>query len=277
MLNVEEMIQLKNTYGFTYQKIANLSGVPLGTVQKVLGKITSCPRYDTLDAISKVLEPYVTDKVKEEAIDYYQPSSGLFAYLPSKEQGEFTVEDMKTLPEIAGIELIDGIIYVNGMRYTGESMEDIRMFSPSIKHQEISGELSFQLRFYIKSNEGDCKVFEAPLDVQSAKAEDFTKNLIQPDVLIVCDKNKLANGKYIVGAPDFVVEILSQSNRMDYIKSKVRRYRLDGVREYWELDPEDRIVTKVLFEEGRFETYSFDDAIPVHIFNGECVINLGEF
>ncbi|WP_330376299.1 hypothetical protein [Butyrivibrio sp. AE3004] len=45
-MTLQEMIDRKNELGLTYEQIARLSGVPVGTVQKVLGGITKSPRYD---------------------------------------------------------------------------------------------------------------------------------------------------------------------------------------------------------------------------------------
>ena len=54
-MTIREMQERKKELGYTYAQIAELSGVPVGTVQKVLGGITLTPRYETLMALEKVL------------------------------------------------------------------------------------------------------------------------------------------------------------------------------------------------------------------------------
>ena len=68
-------------------------------------------------------------------------------------------------------------------------------------------------------------------------------NLVQPDVTVVCDRDKLSNGKRCIGAPDWVIEVVSPSTENnDYIR-KLMKYSMAGVREYWIIDPKnDRIV-----------------------------------
>ena len=60
---------------------------------------------------------------------------------------------------------------------------------------------------------------------------------------------------------------------MDTMK-KYKKYNKAGVREYWVISPELEkvIVTRFDLDEDQKE-YSFDDDIPVGIWNGECVIN----
>ena len=105
-----------------------------------------------------------------------------------------TVADMEALPEGTRAELIDGVIY--------------DMAAPTIAHQEIVSFLTWKIRDYIYSKNGKCKVFPSPFDVQLDK-DDYT--LVQPDISVICDKDKLSNGKRCVGAPDWVIEVVSPS------------------------------------------------------------------
>ena len=81
-MTVQEMRERKKELGFTYSQIAELSGVPLGTVQKVLGGITTTPRYETLMALEQVLG-------ESEGMFLREPKS---AYL-TKSQGDYTLDD----------------------------------------------------------------------------------------------------------------------------------------------------------------------------------------
>ncbi len=66
-------------------------------------------------------------------------------------------------------------------------------------------ELLVNIRAYLKKKGGDCQVFPAPFDV---KLSTIPLTIVQPDILVVCDRNKL-DGNRCNGAPDFVIEIVS--------------------------------------------------------------------
>ena len=105
-----------------------------------------------------------------------------------------TLEQYEALPENRRAEVFDGIAY--------------DMASPSQEHQTISMELSTILNTYLKSKDGPCRVFHAPFDV---KLNDTPLTIVQPDLMIVCNKDKL-DGKRCNGAPDFIIEIVSPGN-----------------------------------------------------------------
>ena len=118
-----------------------------------------------------------------------------------------TLEQYDKYPDQKRIEVFDGIIY--------------DMASPSQEHQTILTELLVTIRNYIKSKNGNCSVFPAPFDV---KLSDTPLTIVQPDILIVCDKNKL-DGKRCNGAPDFIIEIVSPNNASDDYIRKLYYYK----------------------------------------------------
>ena len=161
---------------------------------------------------------------------------------------------MTDLPEHC--ELIDGYIYE---KYGSTSAE--MSAAPNTLHQRISGEIFAEIRDYIKNNHGKCAYFHAPFDVRLNEY-----NTVQPDILVVCDPDKIDN-KRCVGAPDWVIEILSPSNENLDMKKKMFLYRNSGVREYWIVDPEDENVLVYVF--GKPNTigfYTFNDEITVNIY-----------
>ena len=179
-----------------------------------------------------------------------------FAYITRKKQGEYTIDDINTLPEDYRVELIDGVIY--------------DMASPTRSHQDLTGELFFLLKSYIRENHGACKIYLSPLDVQ---LDCNNRTLVQPDLLIVCDHSKLKDFG-IFGAPDYVVKVLSPSTRKKDLGIKFTKYEHAGVREYWIIDPEQEKVLVYDFSKEVYPViYSFTDKIPVGIFNGRCVID----
>lgn len=169
-----------------------------------------------------------------------------------------TLEQYEALPEDTRAEVFDGQLYY--------------MSSPSQEHQTISMELSTILNTYIKKNQGSCKVFHAPFDV---KLNDTPLTIVQPDLMIVCDKNKL-DSKRCNGAPDFIIEIVSPSNPADDYIRKLYYYKNAGVREYWIVDPRRKIVTVNYFEGDVLNIqYSFESTIKVNIYE-DLYINFAE-
>ena len=76
--------------------------------------------------------------------------------------------------------------------------------------------------------------------------------VVQPDICIVCDPAKLADGKRCLGAPDLVIEILSPGNTKRDIDDKFRLYEEVGVSEYWIVRPEDKEVNIFVLEGNRY-------------------------
>ena len=67
-MTVEEMKQRKKELGYSNEKLSELSGVPLGTVQKVLAGVTRSPRYETLIALERGAKKK-TDRIGEALPD----------------------------------------------------------------------------------------------------------------------------------------------------------------------------------------------------------------
>lgn len=161
----------------------------------------------------------------------------------------FTLEQYEALPEDIRAEVFDGVIY--------------NMSSPSQDHQTISTELTTILNTYVKKSKGSCRVFHAPFDVMLS---DNPLTIVQPDLMIVCDKTKL-DGRRCNGAPDFIIEIVSPGNPADDYIRKLYYYKNYGVREYWIVDPRRKSVVVNYFEGNIFNvSYSFDSVIKVHIY-----------
>ena len=79
----------------------------------------------------------------------------------------------------------------------------------------------------------------------------------------------------IVGAPDLVIEVLSSNWYHDTVR-KLKKYKNAGVREYWIIMPEQKEVLVYFFDKSDApQYYSFEDSIPVHIWDGKCEIDFG--
>jgi len=142
------------------------------------------------------------------------------------------------------------------------------MASPTVVHQAILMELSTQFNNWLKGK--PCRVFAAPLDVRLFPKKDKSdKTVVQPDLLVVCDKSILAKGS-VNGAPDLIIEIVSPSNTHSELFLKYQYYLKAGVKEYWVIDPESKKVQVNIYENGRFNNTVFEDnaSIPVTILPG---------
>ena len=161
-----------------------------------------------------------------------------------------SLEQYEALPEDIRAEVFDGQLY--------------SMASPSQEHQTISIELLTILNTYLKNKKSPCRVFHAPFDV---KLFDEPLTIVQPDLMIVCDKNKL-DGKRCNGAPDFIIEIISPGKPTDDYIRKLYYYKNAGVREYWIVDPRTRKVIVYYLEQPDFqmEAYTFQDKVKVNIY-----------
>lgn len=131
----------------------------------------------------------------------------------------------------SGNEIIDGVAYIREPP------------SPSPLHQEVIVELCHQITIALQGKRG--RAYVAPLDIRLPKgstADDQIDTVVQPDLLIVCDLQKL-DERGIRGAPDWVGEVLSPSTARYDRTTKLAAYERAGVPEVWLIDPIDRAVT----------------------------------
>lgn len=168
--------------------------------------------------------------------------------MPLPRERIYTLEDIYALPDGERAELIDGQIYY--------------MAPPSRKHQSILGELFTIIKNYINSKGGSCEAYIAPFAVFLNEDD---RNYVEPDISVICDKSKLTD-KGCSGAPDWIIEVVSQSSRrMDYY-TKLFKYRTAGVREYWIVDPEKSRILVYDLEHEDVQEYSFTDQVKVNIY-----------
>ena len=151
-----------------------------------------------------------------------------------------TYGDYLTWPDHPRQELIDGVAYVREPP------------APSPCHQEMVGELFGQLWVALKGR--PCRVYVAPFDVRlpkSDEANELIDTVVQPDVFIVCDRQKL-DERGMRGGPDWVAEVLSPSTARHDQTVKLSAYERAGVREVWLIDPVDRTLTIYQLEAGYY-------------------------
>lgn len=169
-----------------------------------------------------------------------------------------TLEQYEALPEDKRVEVFEGVVY--------------DMASPSQIHQSISMQISTIINNYLLRKKGPCRIFSAPFDV---KLSDQPLTIVQPDIMVVCDKNKL-DEKLCNGSPDFIIEIVSPGNPADDYIRKLYYYKNYGVREYWIVDPRRKTITVNYFEGNIVSVqYPFDSTIKVNIYD-DLYINFSD-
>lgn len=127
--------------------------------------------------------------------------------------------------------------------------------APNISHQSVSGNFFGILYNIFQSKQ--CRLFSAPFDVvlldkkkSTPEKEIFT--IVQPDLCIICDEEKLADGKKCIGAPDLIIEILSPGNTEKEMNIKFDLYEEAGVLEYWMVSPEEKSVLMYVLQNGKY-------------------------
>ena len=150
--------------------------------------------------------------------------------------------------------------------------------APTSTHQRIASNIYIEFGNFLKKKA--CKPFFAPVDVR-LKGKPFRKRklrddeittVVQPDIIVVCDEDKLSDQRYIDGAPDLIVEILSPGNTKTETKYKFDLYEENGVLEYWVVYPEYKQVYKYLLNEneeyGKPVIYESGDNISSKVLKG---------
>ena len=184
--------------------------------------------------------------------------------LPAEKE-RYTFADVLTWDEDERIEIING--------------EAVMMAPPSRIHQKVSVAITSQLYNFLEGKK--CEVYPAPFGVRlfekDGDSPDDVDTMVEPDISVVCDKNKL-DKHGCKGAPDLVVEILSPSTLRHDRFVKLSLYQRAGVREYWIVEPETQTVQVYTLENGILHPRAFygpGDVAKVNVLEG-CFIELGK-
>ena len=158
-----------------------------------------------------------------------------------KKEKHYTYTDYLQWDDDVRYELIDGVAYIMG--------------SPSSIHQRISRKLTKQIDAYLDGK--PCELFYAPFDVR-LNADTFDDIVVQPDLLVVCDKTKIDKNSYN-GVPELIIEIVSPSTAsMDRVR-KYHLYRKAKVKEYWIIDPESKTANVYTLKDEDYVSNAYDE------------------
>jgi len=170
----------------------------------------------------------------------------------------FTYRDYKAWPEGERWELIHGEAYAMSP-------------APRRLHQNLVIQFAAQLDTFFSGK--PCRPHIAPVDVFLPEGDeklDDIQEVVQPDAFVVCDRTKLID-EGVLGAPDFIIEILSPSTAMKDQTQKRMLYEARGVREYWIVNPDTLEVFIYLLKGERYGLPTVADLrqpVPVSIFAG---------
>jgi Uma2 family endonuclease len=152
------------------------------------------------------------------------------------EKKKYTYEDYLKTPEDERYELIEGELLMTP--------------SPIPRHQRISGKLEFELRkFVTENNLGE--IFDAPCDVYLDN-----ENVVQPDILFISkERLNIIGEKNIQGAPDLVIEIISEDTAYRDLIQKKKLYARFGVKEYWIVIPGEELIEVYVLKDNAYMVY----------------------
>ena len=294
MDDIKNLKKRKKALGLTTAKLAYLAELPVGTVSKIMTGETRNPSYLTIEKLDNVLtheemifrinayREYLTRYLKEHgAEDFdqklvekkYRQEHNLsnapipFA-VPKKENDDIgnlaIAKDMRLdisffheIGEDKLLEIIDGKLIINE--------------APSLKHQMLVQNVGKVIDRFIDGNKGSCRMFNVGVNVYPD--EDNYSALI-PDIVVICDPDRIKDDG-IYGSPDWIIEITSPSTRHRDYNEKMHKYMGSGVREYWIVDLEkEKVTTYIEGEPMMAYIYSFDDDIPVYIYEGKLKLNI---
>lgn len=140
-------------------------------------------------------------------------------------------EFLQLTKDIEKVEYIDGEIYY--------------LAAPTPEHQAISYNIERKLGNYFEGKE--CRVYHAPLDVLLEDEDMGEKKIVQPDVMVICDKSKFTNTNYS-GVPTIVIEITSPSTAGHDNLIKLNLYQRFQVPEYWIVSPKNKTVSVYYYD-----------------------------
>ncbi|MBC8082951.1 MAG: Uma2 family endonuclease [Hymenobacter sp.] len=142
-----------------------------------------------------------------------------------------------------------------------------KMSAPTSQHQQLASDLHGIIWGHLKGK--PCRVFAAPFDVRllrnAGNGDAQVQTVVQPDLSIICDLSKI-DRRGCVGAPDWIIEIVSPSSLVLDTRTKFDLYAENGVAEYWIVFPgEQTVLAYTLGVNGEYElTGTYAEPGPMH-------------
>ena len=145
--------------------------------------------------------------------------------------------------------------------------------APNVEHQSISGNLHGRCHPFFRRKK--YRLFAAPFDVRlynrkkSLLENKEIHTVVQPDLCVICQPEFL-DKQGCNGAPDWIIEILSEGNSKKELETKYQLYQESGVTEYWLVYPYEQTIHQfVLSDENVYQLkkmYTTEDVAVPHLF-----------
>lgn len=174
------------------------------------------------------------------------------------EKKSVTYDEFTALFEKAG----NRMEYING--------EVFLMSLSDVSHQVILSDLTFIFSQYFKGK--GCKPFCSPFIVNIKKFDSDVPDVMQPDLVVICDLEDNLNKKNrYTGTPKLVLEVVSEGTRSNDMVLKLNSYLASGTSEYWIVDPRNKSILIYLFEDhniAQFTQYRMGEVASSVTFEG---------
>ncbi|WP_151089028.1 Uma2 family endonuclease [Hymenobacter baengnokdamensis] len=143
-----------------------------------------------------------------------------------------------------------------------------RMAGPARAHQRCSMNFSRLVDTFLLGK--TCQVFAAPFDVRlttgGANGNQQIRTVVQPDLCVVCEPAKL-DARGCLGAPDWIIEIVSPGTAIHDTRTKFDLYAENGVGEYWIVYPGEQSIAVFVLQAGEYQAvgeYYEPGLVPSH-------------
>lgn len=154
-------------------------------------------------------------------------------------------------------------------RYEIIGGELLEMPAPSIIHQRVVKKLLRKLDEFVEAK-GVGEVFVSPVDVVLSEIL-----ILQPDIVFISEEKKdFLKEKSIICPPDLVVEVVSPSTFKRDVEDKRKLYAQHGIKEYWLVFPEEKVIEVLNLQGKEYEVYSYaydKGKVCSKILEGFCV------
>jgi len=206
--------EVQNNFGKYLKSASEGEDILITSHNRIIAALISYKEYDSRFELHEGISEYVHAGMK---VSYQE-----FLKIAEKSENRY--------------EYIDGQIYM--------------LSSPTYSHQKAVREIYMEFITWFKGK--PCEPLASPFDVTLFKGDDGA-NVVQPDILVFCDKENIdAKGKYM-GTPSLVVEVISEStSSKDFVK-KLDLYMQSGIREYWIVNPLSKAVNVFVFEDAKIK------------------------
>ena len=266
-MDLEVLKTQKKRLKLTNAEVARLSGVSLGTINKVFSGATKAPQIDTMQAILKVLRMdsgFPTRSEMETQPYSYQ------LLLQSEREAE---EAKEVMHPAEGVEVAERI---RGRLYFAEA--------PGWRHQQCLLEAAAQIQSYLRGIQKYTKeekkkngvteqcLYQAVLGPVQVRLDEDGDTVLYPD-LVLCKEVGQIQHDIVWGAPDFVMEVAAGDDSGYTFVQKMRTYLQAGVKEYWMIEGQRGKILTVWNggDTPQFREYTFLEKVPSRLLKGMMV------